>query len=102
MNKATPPSVKKSAPEFSKLHAIKDGVLVCTEKDGNVERFRYIPLNQVMLESGLTLERHLQVIYTRMEDLQTKLHDTIEADIKWKTETNELLAKLIAEIQKGE
>ena len=75
---------KLGNPEFSKLHAIKDGILVCSKKEGTIELFKYIPLEDVRLGDlslGEVLENKDQKINKlekRIKELERKIQIIIK------------------------
>lgn len=71
--------------EFSKLNPIEDGVLVCTKKQGNIERFKYVPLSQIKFKDGTSLGAFLEGVLgtiskqgKEIEALKTKLGLSVE------------------------
>jgi hypothetical protein len=68
--------------EHSKLKAVTNGVLVCTKKEGAVERFDYVPLEDVIIGG---------------EKLSDVLNRT-QKQIKAANDKNEVLEKRIAKL----
>jgi hypothetical protein len=68
--------------EYSKLKAVTNGVLVCTKKEGAVERFDYVPLEDVIIGG---------------EKLSDVLNRT-QKQIKASDDKNEVLEKRIAKL----
>ena len=58
-------------PTFSTLHAKQDAVLVCTKKDGTVENFDYVPLEDVKF-SGVPLKTVFESNAERIAWLETE------------------------------
>lgn len=72
--------------EFSKLNPIQDGVLVCTKKQGNIERFKYVPMEEVKLKDGTKLGTFINDLLTTIEKLKgrvEKLEETLELSVDY-------------------
>jgi len=71
MNKPASPN-RILPPDFSHLHAIQDGVLVCTKKDGNAETFKYRNIEEVIYNG-----KPLQVVFDEMAKFYADTRKTI-------------------------
>lgn len=78
-------------PTFSTLHAKQDAVLVCTKKDGVIENFDYVPLENVrykgvplkaVFDSNAERIAWLETENQKMFDRITELSDKITNFVK--------------------
>jgi len=80
-------------PTFSTLHAIQDSVLVCSKKDGNVENFDYVPLQNVKL-GGKPLGEVFVEIETYLDETNSKMKQ-LEETVSSVSERMTQLAKIL-------
>lgn len=59
--------------EHSKLKAVTNGVLVCTKKEGIVERFDYVPISQVKFKDGTSLGAYIAAMEVNQKKLEARL-----------------------------
>lgn len=78
---------------------LQDGVMVCIDKKTNTSK--WVRLENVHY-MGEPLKDYLAKQDARIKELEEARIADNEADLAWKEQTNELLAKIIAEIEKGE
>lgn len=78
---------------------IQDGVVVCVDKKTNKHKWQL--LKNVKYDNR-TLEEYLNAMELRIIELVKARIADLQTDTAWKEQTNELLAKIIAEIEKGE
>lgn len=77
-------------PSFSTLHAKQDSVLVCTKKDGTIENFDYVPLEDVKV-NGMPLNDILWLYRDRITSLESQQ----QKDHELLLQTAELAAKIV-------